>query len=181
MLSRLRLKPKLLLGFGLWFMLLGIIFVIPLASLDTNKPLTVDVFSALQQDRAIVFFGFTSCGDVCPASLIILRRWRTAADESLSDDLPAIVFIDIDKNSSAADADQYAKSFDERFIGLHADAHTLSQLSADFGLNLTQSGDNIQHQGRTYIIEKRAQRWTLTTAVNPQGLTEEWLQQELNI
>ena len=162
-------------------MLLGVIFAIPFSSLETQKTLSVDVFETIEQDRAIVFFGFTGCGDVCPASLTILRRWRAAADESHSDDLPAIVFIDIDNNSSAAKADDYAKSFDERFIGLHADAQTLPVLMDDFGLNVLQSGEDIQHQGRTYIIEKRAQQWALTTAVNPQGLTEKWLQQELDI
>lgn len=166
-------------GIALWLILLGFIFSVPLWSYSSQKAISANFLSTIEQDKAVVFFGFTACGDVCPASMSLLRQLIKHKDTMSNAAMPAVVFIDIDANSDAQQAANYAKGFDIRFIGIHPDKQTLIHLKSQFGLNFTQKDNDIQHMGRTYILEKDAQQWFLVKTVNPQGLSQQWLEEAL--
>lgn len=172
-------RTQLSLGITLWLVLLGFMFSIPLWSYSSDKPLSLEFLDDIHKDKAVVFFGFTSCGDVCPASMSVLRQLIKHKDNVSEDIFPAVIFVDIDSRSSEQQAQRYAQGFDKRFIGLYPDPQTLNTMKSQFGLNFTQRDDVIQHRGRTYILEKRAQQWVLVRTVNPEGLSLQWLEQEL--
>lgn len=172
-------KIKLSLGVSLWLALLFFMFSIPLWSYSSEKPVSFAFLDDLRQDKAVVFFGFTRCGDVCPASMAVLRqliKHRNILDDTA---LPAVIFIDIDRHSSTEQAQTYAKAFDPRFIGINPDDDTLAIIKSQFGLNFVQDGEDIRHRGRTYILEKKSQTWLLVKTINPQSLDKNWLEQEL--
>ncbi|WP_088332479.1 SCO family protein [Lacimicrobium sp. SS2-24] len=157
--------------------LLAVVFLLPGFSISSTRPVETDFLRQTSADKALVFFGFTGCGDVCPASMTILRQvlnhWQVAESR------PAVFFIDIDQRSSAQRAQAYASQFHQDFIGVHANEPILRSLSADFNLNIQQRDDQILHRGRTYLLQKKQQQWYLTKTYNPTTFDHQTLIQEL--
>ncbi len=80
---------------------------------------------------ALVFFGFTSCPDVCPATLAMLAQVRRGAA------LPAlrVLFISVDpQRDTPAVLASYLRAFDPAILGLTAAAPAIARLAADFGV-----------------------------------------------
>lgn len=162
------------------FLLLSIItltFIIPTLSLSSNKPVDVPFLDSTDAKNALVFFGFPSCGDVCPLSLVVLRDvlFRTSDNNNSI----AAVFVDIDRNSGPLEATNYAKQFHPKLMGVKPSFAEMQQLSADFGLNFQQVDDNIDHRGRTYLLTKLEQQWFLVKSYNPGQFNSEMIEKEL--
>lgn len=92
---------------------------------------------------------------------------------------PQVIFVDIDTNSSASDASSFAKQFHPSFIGLHIPYDELSEVSGKFGLNIKQEGNQITHLGKTYLLRRKADEWSLVKIYNPNSFSVETLQKEL--
>lgn len=112
----------------------------------------------------VLYFGFTSCPDICPAELSSLA----AAMRELGNDADAIqvALVSLDPERDTAERlAQYVSAFDPRFIGLYGDEATLEPILRDYGVyrerrELTGSalGYTIDHSGFVYMIDK-AGRW----------------------
>ncbi len=89
------------------------------------------------QGPALVFFGFTSCPDVCPSTLLMLAQVRRRAP------LPSlrVLFISVDPERDTPDVlRSYLRAFDPAFLGLTAGPVALARLAADFGVALHRVG-----------------------------------------
>ena len=76
----------------------------------------------------LLFFGFTSCPDVCPTTLATLREvYKTRATEGLPDF--AVLFVTVDpERDSAANLRQYLNAFSDEFEGARGDPAQLAPL-----------------------------------------------------
>ncbi len=164
---------------GAFLLLLAICltFIIPTLSLSTSKPIDVPFLAGTDAKNALVFFGFAGCSNTCPTSLAVLRDASLAASDNQNS--LAVVFVDIDRNSSPVKAASYAKQFHPKFIGVNPSFTEMEKLSADFGLNFQQVGDKIEHRGRTYLLTKLEQRWYLVKSYNPGQFDSEMIEKEL--
>lgn len=92
--------------------------------------------SRLLEKWSLIFFGYLSCPDVCPATLHELNRfWRLLRDEIGADpqDLQ-IVFVSVDPaRDSARRLAEYIGHFNSRFIAATANRQQLDNLVAQFG------------------------------------------------
>jgi len=78
----------------------------------------------------LMFFGFTSCPDICPLTMTELAQFYSSIESEL---LPQIVLVSIDPNRDDVETmNSYVNSFHEDFIGLTGDAIQLSALAAQF-------------------------------------------------
>lgn len=89
-------------------------------------------FSELEGDIALVFFGYTSCPDVCPLTLAAVR--------SVLDDLRAgrervrVIFISTDPERDTPEVlSKYLAAFDLEFIGLTDDFAKVQAVMKPFG------------------------------------------------
>jgi len=170
-------KTKLLWGLFLWALLIAVIFIVPLTPLITNKAIEAPFLLPTGPDQAIVFFGYSACGDICPTTMMMLSN---TLESSKSDkEWPAVIFVDIDKTSNAQQASNYAKQFNPFFTGYFPPAEELAKLTQHFGLNFQQTGALITHRGRTYLLQRKDRVWHLKKAYNPQGFTAALLKNEL--
>ncbi len=91
---------------------------------------------------AIVFFGYTHCPDVCPATL---GNISATLNEFNKDEIQAIVpvFISLDPDrDNAAKADAYAKHFDPRILGLSGTKEQIEKAKEAFAVgSVKQSKD----------------------------------------
>lgn len=82
----------------------------------------------------LVFFGFTHCPDVCPATLAML------GEVSRAHVLPAqVLFVTVDPQRDTPEhLAQYVHAFDPSFVGLTGDAGTIAQLARQFGVLISK-------------------------------------------
>lgn len=88
---------------------------------------------AAQRGRAVlVYFGYTHCPDVCPATLADFARARRIL--ALKDDRMRFVFVSVDpERDTPAATESYAWQFDSTFIGLAPTAAQLDTIKAAWG------------------------------------------------
>ena len=116
----------------------------------------------LQGKWTFVFFGYTSCPDVCPATLYILSSVHgLLVDETgkVPDDMQ-VVFISVDpaRDTTKKLAD-YVTYFNKDFIGTTANKIEIDKLARQFGAGYiieeeTSAGEyNIAHTSAIFLID----------------------------
>src|SRR5581483_5506080 len=79
----------------------------------------------------VVFFGYTQCPDVCPATLATLAdaMKKLGADA----DRVQVLFVTVDPARDTPDLlKQYVPAFDPRFVGLYGDADATARVAKEF-------------------------------------------------
>lgn len=108
----------------------------------------------------MVFFGFTSCPDVCPATLQKLSRAVKDMPGDLQKDT-RIVFVSVDPQRDTPERIQsYVGFFSERAIGLTGEEKALRELSkryrTTFGYDDPDAAGNynVSHSGAVYVFDR---------------------------
>jgi len=166
---------KLTLGLTLWAILVGFVILVPQLPQPVNKKIDLPFFPAAESDKTLIFFGFSACQGVCPTTLSGLSRTLKKIELPQR---PAVYFIDIDENSSQELASNYAKQFHPNFQGFHPSRLQLKQLKNSFGLNFGVVKNEINHRGRTYLLERRDGNWWLIKVYNPETYSLGALEEE---
>jgi protein SCO1 len=107
---------------------------------------------------SLVFFGFTNCPDVCPATLLKLAQVRRAAA------LPALrmLLVSVDpQRDTPALLGTYLHAFDPQFLGLTGDPQSIAGLAADFGVAVNRvglpGGDyTVDHSAVVFLLDAGA-------------------------
>ena len=114
----------------------------------------------------VVFFGFTSCPDVCPTTLSRLKMVRSAMGADGERLQVALVTVDPERDTPEKVA-AYARSFDPSFIGLrpepaaldsvlqafHAIAIKVPPEGADEGA-IARGEYTVDHSGTLYVYDR---------------------------
>jgi protein SCO1/2 len=116
--------------------------------------------SEMRGSVALVFFGFTSCPDVCPTTLSDLHR----ANEELGGaaDQVKVVFVTVDPERDTPEKIQkYVSIFDPSFVGLSGSMDELEPVWRDYGVYRevdevasSASGYLVTHTARVYLIDQ---------------------------
>lgn len=127
---------------------------------EQGQPFTL---SEQQGKVTVLFFGFTSCPDICPAELANLA----AATRQLGDDAQAVqvALISLDPERDTVERlGQYVTAFHPSFKGLRGDTATIDPIVKDYGVyyerrDLPESAlrYTIDHSGFVYVIDKAGQ------------------------
>lgn len=121
----------------------------------------------LSEQRGMVtllFFGFTSCPDVCPTTLADLaaaRRQLGADGERVR-----VVMITVDPERDTAERlGQYVQQFDPTFVGLRGSRAELETVYKAYGVYAAKRelpdsalGYTMDHTGSVYVIDPQG-RW----------------------
>ena len=108
----------------------------------------------------LLFFGYTSCPDVCPTTMAELRQ---AISELKEEDksLVQVVFVAVDPDrDSPVRIQEYASHFNPNFIGLSGPIEDLQVVWDAYGVyrevEKTESavGYLVSHTARIYLIDK---------------------------
>ena len=119
---------------------------------------------------SLLFFGFTSCPDICPLTMAELDQFYGALGTDGASELPQIVLVSLDpaRDSAQVMAD-YLRSFNEEFIGLTGDINQLLSLAEQLYVVFSDAGDHAEaHQqapNQEYVIDHSAH----ISVVNPEG------------
>lgn len=93
----------------------------------------------LQGQIVLVFFGYTTCPDVCPTALARLKMLKTSMESDERDNL-AVVFISVDpKRDSVERLGKYVPYFDPSFFGVHMKPESLRKTASAFDVVFRKS------------------------------------------
>jgi protein SCO1/2 len=115
--------------------------------------------SDLRGKVVALFFGYTTCPDVCPGTLAELRQIRRDLGPQASD--LQVVFISVDpRRDTPQRVQEYVSRFDPSFIGLTGDESALQPTWEAYGVFREEvetdsaAGYLVNHSARTYLIDR---------------------------
>lgn len=107
----------------------------------------------------IMFFGYTSCPDVCPVTLTEFLRIREELGKQAGQ--VSFVFVTVDPERDTPERmRKYLTNFDPEIIGLTGERGELESVWADYGVYQAKADDGnggnylVDHSSRTYIIDQ---------------------------
>ncbi|WP_243089186.1 SCO family protein [Thermus neutrinimicus] len=116
--------------------------------------------SQFRDKLVLIFFGYVHCPDVCPTTMLALKR----AYERLSpreQEGVQVIFISVDPERDTPQvSDQYAKSFHPSFLGLTGSPQTIQEVARTFGVyyQKTQYRDPgeylVDHTATTFVVKE---------------------------
>ncbi|MDT8304785.1 MAG: SCO family protein [Anaerolineae bacterium] len=128
-----------------------------------GQTVTLSDFSG---DVLLLYFGYTFCPDVCPATMSELRRVQQAVDsEGLQ-----VVFVSVDPARDTPEiAHAYASGFHPAFVGLSGTPDAIAATAEGWGVfyeagEPDESGNYaVDHTARVFVVDK-AGRYRLSYA-----------------
>lgn len=106
----------------------------PVELIDQNG---AEVNTQLFKDKwSFVFFGYTSCPDICPTTLHVLNAVTEMLGKDNAELLPdtQVVFISVDPGrDTVTDLADYVKFFNRDFVGLTGDKKNIDNITQQFG------------------------------------------------
>ncbi|WP_151703579.1 SCO family protein [Nitrincola alkalilacustris] len=111
----------------------------------------------------LIFFGFTSCPDVCPASLMTTAASLKRLDPEQRARIQPL-FITVDPERDTADyLAEYVTFFDEQFIGLTGALNEIESITRQYGaffrkVMLDSALEyTMDHSAQTYLVNSRGE------------------------
>ena len=97
---------------------------------------------------SLVFFGFTSCPDVCPLTMTELSEFYGDYKALGATELPQVVFITVDpERDGVNEIAEYMERFDEDFVGLAGNPQAIADVAAEFFVAYSNESSNMGHEG----------------------------------
>lgn len=115
----------------------------------------------LRGKHAMLFFGFTSCPDVCPTTLAEIGDWLAELESDGDRIAPVFVSVDPERDDVAQMA-SYLSPFDGRIVGLTGTSAQLAAFADAFGVYYKKVPT-----GDTYTMDHTASVLLLDRAVRP--------------
>ena len=107
----------------------------------------------------LLFFGFTSCPDVCPTTLSDFKQVRQRLGKDA--DRVSFVFITVDPDRDTPERmAKYASGFDPSFIGLSGDEAQLGPVWKAYGVyrqlkkaSADDTAYEVEHSTQLYLVD----------------------------
>ena len=98
---------------------------------SSNSPVSLDSFRG---KFVLVYFGYTSCPDICPITLATLTEALAKLGTKKAENFQ-VIFISVDyKRDTPQISDAFAKRFNANFIGLGGTEAQINQVTQEYGI-----------------------------------------------
>ena len=94
----------------------------------------------LMEKWTLIYFGFTRCPAECPTAMSLMKGlYSTLEAKSFNMKDKQVLLVTIDpENDSANRVDEYAKAFNQSFIGVRGDRPTLLSMATQFNVMVVE-------------------------------------------
>jgi protein SCO1/2 len=118
-----------------------------------------------------IFFGFTSCPDICPTTLMELSGDLQAL--GADGDRIRVVFVSIDpERDTQARLKEHMSSFDPRIVALSGPSDAIATVARAYGVRYrkvpTSSGYTLDHTAAVFLIDRHGETSAVLNAGQPQ-------------
>lgn len=137
---------------------------LPLFTLEDHEgsPFTYD---SLKKHWSILFFGYTACPNICPATITSLQDIAQRLSR-----LPMMqyIFITLDPASDNKEQLQHyfqRSNFQHKILGVTGEKEAILSLSQQLGVHIEENSDaaNINHSGSLFLIDPQGNLIALFT------------------
>lgn len=101
----------------------------------------------------LILFGFTSCADVCPLTLLALRESMRLLGDDAERVVPIFISVDPDRDGGETLA-KYVRAFDARIQGLTGPQAVLEKVAAGHGVFFEKRWVNVSNN--VYVFDHTA-------------------------
>ena len=115
--------------------------------------------SQMRGKIVLLFFGYTSCPDVCPTTLAELNQALTQLGEESASHVQ-VLFVTVDPERDTPErVQEYVNHFNVNFIGLSGSVEDLSKIWNDYGVfreiveGASAAGYLVNHTARVTLID----------------------------
>lgn len=128
----------------------------------------------LQGKWSVLFFGYTSCPDVCPTTLTVIKQWLDALPVQLKADTQ-FIFVTVDpERDNVARMHDYVNYFSSELIGVTGELPAIADMAHDIGVafNKVPQGDSytMDHSARLFLLNPKGERYAIfSPSINAQG------------
>jgi len=104
--------------------------------------------TSLQDKWTLLFFGYTNCPDICPATLnsvaLAKQKFEKQGLEQAGNEFPQVVFISVDpQRDSIQTLGEYVHYFDKDFIGATGEENLLTAIAVQVSSNfIVEASEN---------------------------------------
>jgi protein SCO1/2 len=126
----------------------------PLMSIDGQVSL-----QDFEGQYVFVYFGYTFCPDVCPVTMLTLKKVREQLTDAQADRVQ-VIMVSVDPERDTPEAlDTYVGYFDDSFVGITGAKDEIDALAEPFGVYYDKgegsaaTGYLINHTSRVYLID----------------------------
>jgi len=135
---------------------------------------------SLSDKIVLIFFGYTSCPDVCPSTLSDMKRVTKILGEDA--DNVQVIFITVDPDRDTAEKlNSYLSLFDPKFLGLTGSVNDLEKVWDKYGVyreidtsSKTAAGYLVNHSSRLYLIDQKGRLFlTYGYGTSPDSIAED--------
>ena len=157
--------------------MLGLLIVLPwLPMVSSDKKIQLE-FLKSEPSHALLFFGFSGCGEICP---IAMERLNVIKPKGGFPMPIQVGLVNIAPELPAFVVSEYAKAFDPEFEGFHFSQEDLSAFSEELGLSLPSANavipTNFSHPDALFLMEHvRQDFWELKQIISATRLTKQQL------
>jgi protein SCO1 len=116
--------------------------------------------SEMRGDAVLLFFGYTSCPDICPTTMAELKQALEQLDEEDSK-RARVLFITVDPERDTPErVQEYVDHFNPDFIGLSGTEAELAEVWKDYGVfreivqGSSAAGYLVDHTARVTLIDQ---------------------------
>lgn len=145
----------------------------------TNQDGQATPVNELKGDWTLLFFGYTFCPDICPATLAQLRQLKSQLPEATRERL-RIVLVSVDPNRDTPEQlKKYLGYFDTSFQGLTGEEASLQKLANAVSIpyipaDTSKENYTVDHSGNLVILgPDGTQRGFIRAPLNNAKLTEQ--------
>jgi protein SCO1 len=118
----------------------------------------------LRGKAVLLFFGYTTCPDICPLTLAEIQQVKQQLGEQA--DKLAVVFVTVDPAQDTVEhLAQYVPSFDPTFYGVRLDEATLATTQKAYGIY----AENVTHEAHAPAADHIMAHSGYTLAIDPLG------------
>lgn len=151
---------------------------------ETGKPVDATAF---QGDVTLLYFGFTSCPDVCPVTLNLLSQAIDQLPAAKRDGLK-VLFVSVDpKRDTPERLAAYTEHFGPEFVGLTGPQETLREMTKTYRVTYgygdpdAQGNYNVSHSSAVFAFDRQGKaRLLIRSDQNKAGIAAD-LRQLLDV
>jgi protein SCO1/2 len=128
------------------------------APLDAESLVAMDGKPAsaqlLRGHWSLLYFGYTSCQDVCPTTLQALGRVARDPASGVADGRTSIFFVSVDSvRDTPARLRSYLSAFDAHIVGLGGERGAVRKFTAAAGAGFTANDEGTYHSTSVFVLD----------------------------
>lgn len=158
---------------GWWYLLPPTLHGIPLQSprvaddftltTTTGEPMSLSDFRG---KYVVLFFGYTSCPDVCPTTLSDIQQMLKELGAKRAEDVQVVMVTVDPERDTAQQLAAYLHYFDPSFIGMTGSVADIQPVAKQFGIFFEKAPSSDKNN---YVVDHTA----VVTIIDPKGYVRE--------